>query len=174
MQDGGVLCCLRQRRVSWRNFTFLHSSMFSRSGTIPSTSMSSPPFARHCSEMTRGNHTSKDYFVCWWWLSCEKCGMLSETPDVVVWIIFVWASNRTWEHKTTLSVFRMDTQQISDLFMIFNVSGDGSMSKQEFVYCWNGWIKKVFFIPVIITINLKVNSCDNSMGSLWLVSVFYI
>ena len=37
----------------------------------------------------------------------------------------------------------MDTQQISDLFMIFNVSGDGSMSKQEFVYCWNGWIKKV-------------------------------
>ena len=32
---------------------------------------------------------------------------------------------------------------ISDLFMIFNVSGDGSMSKQEFVFCWNGWIKKV-------------------------------
>ena len=37
----------------------------------------------------------------------------------------------------------MDTQLISDLFMIFNVSGDGSMSKQEFVFCWNGWIKKV-------------------------------
>ena len=27
--------------------------------------------------------------------------MLSETPDVVVWIRFVWASNRTWEHKTS-------------------------------------------------------------------------
>ena len=40
-------------------------------------------------------------------------------------------------------VIRMDTQLISDLFMIFNVSGDGSMSKQEFVFCWNGWIKKV-------------------------------
>ena len=40
---------------------------------------------------------------------------------------------------------RMDTQWISDLFMIFNVSGDGSMSKQEFVYCWNGWIKKVVY-----------------------------
>jgi len=39
--------------------------------------------------------------------------------------------------------YKMDTQQISDLFMIFNVSGDGSMSKQEFVYCWNGWIKKI-------------------------------
>ena len=37
----------------------------------------------------------------------------------------------------------MDAQMISDLFMIFNVSGDGSMSKQEFVYCWNGWIKKI-------------------------------
>ena len=37
----------------------------------------------------------------------------------------------------------MDSQQISDLFMIFNVSGDGSMSMQEFVYCWNGWITKV-------------------------------
>ena len=40
-------------------------------------------------------------------------------------------------------MLRMDSQQISDLFMIFNVSGDGSMSKQEFVFCWNGWIKKV-------------------------------
>merc|ERR1712212_127041 len=39
--------------------------------------------------------------------------------------------------------YKMDTQQVSDLFMIFNVSGDGSMSKQEFVYCWNGWIKKI-------------------------------
>ena len=37
----------------------------------------------------------------------------------------------------------MDSQQVSDLFMIFNVSGDGSMSMQEFVYCWNGWITKV-------------------------------
>ena len=42
----------------------------------------------------------------------------------------------------------MDTQLISDLFMIFNVSGDGSMSKQEFVFCWNGWIKKVMSVNV--------------------------
>ena len=39
--------------------------------------------------------------------------------------------------------YKLDSQQISDLFMIFNVSGDGSMSMQEFVYCWNGWITKV-------------------------------
>ena len=45
---------------------------------------------------------------------------------------------------------RMDTQMISDLFMIFNVSGDGSMSKQEFVFCWNGWIKKVSSISKLI------------------------
>ena len=46
-----------------------------------------------------------------------------------------------WEQILISS--RMDAQLISDLFMIFNVSGDGSMSKQEFVYCWNGWIKKI-------------------------------
>merc|ERR1712227_492577 len=39
--------------------------------------------------------------------------------------------------------YPLDSQQISDLFMIFNTSGDGSMSMQEFVYCWNGWITKI-------------------------------
>jgi len=39
--------------------------------------------------------------------------------------------------------YKMDTSLVNDLFMIFNVSGDGSMSKQEFVFCWNGWIKKI-------------------------------
>ena len=34
--------------------------------------------------------------------------MLSETPDVVVWIIFVWASKRTWEHKTTKPICVQD------------------------------------------------------------------
>ena len=37
--------------------------------------------------------------------------------------------------------------------MIFNVSGDGSMSKQEFVYLYNGWLTKVCFIPRIIPYN---------------------
>merc|ERR1711936_1286723 len=39
--------------------------------------------------------------------------------------------------------YPLDSQQVSDLFMIFNTSGDGSMSMQEFVYCWNGWITKI-------------------------------
>ena len=49
---------------------------------------------------------------------------------------------------------------ISDLFMIFNVSGDGSMSKQEFVYCWNGWIKKVCHHRRVI---LKGNTKKHSL-----------
>ena len=67
--------------------------------------------------------------------------------------IYVKSSCRQFQYLSQ-SVFRMDTQQVSDLFMIFNVSGDGSMSKQEFVYCWNGWIKKVFLIPVVIIVAL--------------------
>ena len=50
-----------------------------------------------------------------------------------IWIVLVLSYDR----------LRMDTSLVNDLFMIFNVSGDGSMSKQEFVFCWNGWIKKV-------------------------------
>ena len=38
---------------------------------------------------------------------------------------------------------RLDLQLVTELFMVFNTSGDGSMSMQEFVYCWNGWITKV-------------------------------
>ena len=54
----------------------------------------------------------------------------------------------------------MDAQIISDLFMIFNVSGDGSMSKQEFVYCWNGWIKKIVR-PRTAIIIVDVQVSDN-------------
>ena len=38
---------------------------------------------------------------------------------------------------------QMDSALISEIFLIFNVSGDGSMNIQEFVLCWNKWIKKV-------------------------------
>ena len=58
----------------------------------------------------------------------------------------------------------MDSALLSEIFLIFNVSGDGSifyiysffniyffifrdgsMNIQEFVLCWNKWIKKVVF-----------------------------
>ena len=38
---------------------------------------------------------------------------------------------------------QMDSALLSEIFLIFNVSGDGSMNIQEFVLCWNMWIKKV-------------------------------
>ena len=41
-----------------------------------------------------------------------------------------------------MSLTRMETSQVEDLLSIFNVSGTGSLSKQEFVFCWNEWIKK--------------------------------
>ena len=40
----------------------------------------------------------------------------------------------------------MDSALLSEIFLIFNVSGDGSMNIQEFVLCWNKWIKKVVLL----------------------------
>ena len=68
----------------------------------------------------------------------------------------------------------MDTQQISDLFMIFNVSGDGSMSKQEFVYCWNGWIKKVFLISLFTIIRILTVKCVRVLVSGLLITYWFI
>ena len=36
----------------------------------------------------------------------------------------------------------MERSQVEDLLSIFNVSGTGRLSKQEFFFCWNEWIKK--------------------------------
>ena len=36
----------------------------------------------------------------------------------------------------------LDSQRVADMFMIFNVSGDGSMSRQEFKVCYDSWILK--------------------------------
>ena len=68
----------------------------------------------------------------------------------------------------------MDTQQISDLFMIFNVSGDGSMSKQEFVYCWNGWIKKVFLISLFTIIRILTVKCVRVLVSGLLITYWLL
>ena len=40
-------------------------------------------------------------------------------------------------------LFRLDPSFVNDMFLIFNISGDGSMSKHEFSGCWDQWIKKV-------------------------------
>ena len=40
----------------------------------------------------------------------------------------------------------LDSQRIGDIFYIFNTSGDGSMSLQEFKECYDHWVEKVNFI----------------------------
>ena len=39
--------------------------------------------------------------------------------------------------------YPIDDYLASDLFYIFNKGGDGSMSKEEYHFCWNNWIKKI-------------------------------
>ena len=41
---------------------------------------------------------------------------------------------------------RMDSSVVTELFNIFNISGDGSISKEEFNFCYEQWIKKEFII----------------------------
>ena len=68
----------------------------------------------------------------------------------------------------------MDSALLSEIFLIFNVSGDGSiffifipflififfifrdgsMNIQEFVLCWNKWIKKVFFAEYLSSLEI--------------------
>ena len=43
----------------------------------------------------------------------------------------------------------MDPSLLAEIFLIFNTSGDGSMGLQEFVFCWNMWIKKVTDVMLI-------------------------
>ena len=38
---------------------------------------------------------------------------------------------------------RMETSDVDELFNIFNVSASGTISKEEFVFCWTEWIKRV-------------------------------
>jgi len=45
--------------------------------------------------------------------------------------------------KPSGTPYLIDTQRIADMFNIFNTSGDGSMSIQEFNDCYEKWIKKV-------------------------------
>ena len=42
-----------------------------------------------------------------------------------------------------LYLCRIDPQRIADMFNIFNTSGDGSMSIQEFNECYEKWIKRI-------------------------------
>lgn len=67
----------------------------------------------------------------------------SGTRKVFRWILYIIIKGLPINALIQGKPYPLDSQQVSDLFMIFNVSGDGSMSMQEFVYCWNGWITKI-------------------------------
>ena len=47
-------------------------------------------------------------------------------------------------HSVTCLSFihSLDSSVVTELFYIFNVSGDGSISKEEFSFCYEQWIKK--------------------------------
>ena len=60
--------------------------------------------------------------------------------------------------------YDVDSYMCNELFMIFNQSGDGSMSKLEFEFCWNNWIKKIVR-PVAALIIVDVQN-DFISGSL--------
>merc|ERR1711981_536187 len=46
-------------------------------------------------------------------------------------------------HNENGKPYPIDSQKITEIFNIFNKSGDGSISKEEFAHCWNAWIKKI-------------------------------
>ena len=48
----------------------------------------------------------------------------------------------------SLLPLRLDTQRTAEMFNIFNTSGDGSMSLEEFRECYNCWVEKVLVSDV--------------------------
>jgi len=64
--------------------------------------------------------------------------------------------------------YPIDQSLCNELFMIFNQAGDGSMSKPEFAYCWNNWIKKIVR-PVSALLVIDVQN-DFISGSLAVVN----
>ena len=89
------------------------------------TSTSSRPFWRPSSAMRRVNHTM-------WINSCPTSSSWFSTK--VGWVALSIAGSHAEDFFLLLEYPR--PHEIS----FFQ---DGSMSKQEFAYCWNSWIKKV-------------------------------
>ena len=68
--------------------------------------------------------------------------------------MFVECHNENLNGDTLFNeLFRLDPSFVNDMFMIFNISGDGSMSKHEFSGCWDQWIKKVTNFSLILMLH---------------------
>ena len=42
----------------------------------------------------------------------------------------------------------MANSKVKTIFEIFDKSGDAMINKDEFIYCWKSWVKKVIYIKV--------------------------
>ena len=70
-------------------------------------------------------------------LSCVELSSL--TPMVCL----TGGLREFFQSHTCLSfIHSLDSSVVTELFYIFNVSGDGSISKEEFSFCYEQWIKK--------------------------------
>lgn len=61
--------------------------------------------------------------------------------------------------------YPIDPYMCTEIFNIFNKSGDGSMNKEEFTYCWNNWIKKIVRpVSALIVIDVQNDFISGSLA----------
>ena len=61
--------------------------------------------------------------------------------------------------------YQIDNFMINEIFNIFNKSGDGSISKEEFAYMWNNWIKKIVRpISALLVIDVQNDFISGSLS----------
>jgi len=61
--------------------------------------------------------------------------------------------------------YPIDNYMVTEIFNIFNKSGDGSMSKEEFAYCWNNWIKKIVRpVSALLVIDVQNDFISGSLA----------
>ena len=61
--------------------------------------------------------------------------------------------------------YPVDNHLINEIFLIFNKSGDGSISKEEFAHCWNAWIKKIVRpVSALLVIDVQNDFISGSLA----------
>ena len=61
--------------------------------------------------------------------------------------------------------YQVDSHLITEIFNIFNKSGDGSISKEEFAHCWNSWIKKIVRpVSALLVIDVQNDFISGSLA----------
>lgn len=61
--------------------------------------------------------------------------------------------------------YPIDETMCTEIFNIFNKSGDGSLSKEEFAFCWNNWIKKIVRpVSALIVVDVQNDFISGSLA----------